>query len=127
MSDLRKPKKNYAHLNERNVADNKKFWKTVKPLLSDKLKLNKKIALVDDKICTQEIKVAEELNSFFSNIVKNLKIPKYSDTNPLAEEITNLILKLVVKCDTHPSVTASRNLNIRSHFEFSYSQLCRGI
>ena len=61
-------------LNEKDVAGNKKFWKTVKPLLSDKIKSNEKITTVgDDKIFTQEIKVAEELNSFFSNVVKKLK------------------------------------------------------
>ena len=30
--------KYYANLNEKDVADNKIFWKTVKPLLSDKIK-----------------------------------------------------------------------------------------
>ena len=78
----------------------KKFWKTVKLLLFDKLKSNKKITLVeDDKLFTQDIKVAEELNSFFPNVVKNLKILEYSETNPLAEEITNPTLKLVLKYD----------------------------
>ena len=96
----------------------KKFWKTVKPLLSDKLKSNDKITLAeDDKILTQDIKVAEELNS---NLAKNLKIPEYSKTNPLAEEIANPILKSVLKYDKHPSVTAIRNLNFSSHFEFSF-------
>ena len=93
----------------------------VKPLLSDKLKSNKKITLVeDDRIFTQDITVAEEINSFFSNVVENLQIPEYSETNPLAEEIANLILKSVLKYGKHPSVTAIRNLNIRSHFEFSF-------
>ena len=36
---LRKTNKQYyANLNEKDVADNKKIWKAVKPLLSDKLK-----------------------------------------------------------------------------------------
>ena len=66
------------------------MWKTVKPLPSDKLKSNKKITFVqDDKTFTQDIKVPEELNSFFSNVVKNLKMPEYSERNPLAEEIAN--------------------------------------
>ena len=74
---FRKTKKNcYASLNEKDIADNKKFWKTVKPLFSNNLKSNEKSTLVkDDKIFTENIKVAEELNSFFSNVVKNLKIP----------------------------------------------------
>ena len=39
---------------------------------------------------------------------------------PLAEKIANSILKSVLKYDKHPSVTALRNLSIRSHFEFSF-------
>ena len=32
----------YSNLEEKNVKDNKRFWKTVKPLLSDKLTQGKK-------------------------------------------------------------------------------------
>ena len=122
VSLLRKNKKQYyANLNEKGVADNKQFWKTVKLLLSDKIKSNEKITLVEDyKIFTQDIIVAEELNSFFSKVLKNLKIPKYNETNALAEEIANLILKSVLKYDKYPSVIAIGNLNIRFHFEFSF-------
>ena len=68
-------KKYYANLNENGAADNKIFWKSIKPLLSDKIKLNENITLVEDeKIFTQNIKVAADLNSFFSNVVKNFKI-----------------------------------------------------
>ena len=118
-------KQYYANLNEKDVADNKKLWKTVKPLLSNKIKLNKKITLVeDDKIFTQGIKVAEELNSFFSNVVKNLKILQFSEVNPLSEEIANpILIKSVLKYDKHPSVTAIRNLYLRSHFEFSFGSV----
>ena len=48
-----------------------------------------------------------------------MKFPGYRKTNPLAKEIANSILKSVLKYDKDPSVTAIRNLNIRSHFEFS--------
>ena len=44
---LRKTKKDYnGNLNEKDVIDNKKFWKTVKPLFPDKAKFSEKIALV---------------------------------------------------------------------------------
>ena len=91
-------KQYYSNLNEKNVVDNKKFWKTVKPLLFDKLKSNEKMTLEeDDKIFTKDIKLAEEVDSFFSNAVKNFKIPEYSKTNPLAKDIANPILKSVLK------------------------------
>ena len=49
-----------------------------------------------------------------------MKIFEYSETNFLAKEIGNATLKLVLKYDKHPSVTAIGNLSIRSHFEFSF-------
>ena len=49
-----------------------------------------------------------------------MKIPEYSKTNPLAEETANPILKSVLEHDKHPSAFAVRNLNTRSHFEFSF-------
>ena len=41
-------KKYYPNLNHKDIADNKQFWRTVKPLLSDKSKSNNKITLVVD-------------------------------------------------------------------------------
>ena len=49
-----------------------------------------------------------------SNILKNLKIPECSETNRLAEEIANPILKSVLKYEKHSSVTAIRNLKSSS-------------
>ena len=41
VSLLRKTKKkHYANLNHKDIADNKQFWRTVKPLLSGKSKSN---------------------------------------------------------------------------------------
>ena len=39
----------YANLNEKDLTDNKKFWRTVKPLLLDKIKLSEKIILVEQR------------------------------------------------------------------------------
>ena len=52
-----------------------------------------------------------------------MKIPEYSETNSLAKEIANPIVKPVIRYDKHPCVTAIRKLNIRSHFEFSFANV----
>ena len=83
-------------------------------------RLLKPLLLEDDKIFSQDIKVAVELKLCFSNVIKIWKIPEQTEANPLAEEIKNPILKSVIKYEKHPSVTAIGNLNIRSHFEFSF-------
>ena len=94
---MRKTKKNhYANLNLKDIADNKQFWRTVKPLLSDKSKSNEKITLVGDKITSEDKSNAEILNSFFSNAVKNLKIPEFNDINPLAENILHSVFKAIL-------------------------------
>ena len=47
VSLLRKTKTNYhANLNEKDLTDNKQFWRTIKPLLSDIIKSSEKITLV---------------------------------------------------------------------------------
>ena len=50
ISLLRKTKTNYyASSNEKVLSDNKLFWRTVKPLLSDKIKSSKKMTLIEQK------------------------------------------------------------------------------
>ena len=99
VSRLRKNKKDYyANLNVKDIVDNKQFWRTVKPLFSDKTKSNEKITLVEDEtITTQDEQNEDLLNIFFSNAVKNLKIPRFSNTNPLAERLPYTTLKAILK------------------------------
>ena len=85
VSLLRKEKEEYfARLNEKDITDNRKFWHTTKPFLSDKVKSREAIILVDNEnIKSNENEVANTFNDFFSNIVKNLKIPEYQCENDL--------------------------------------------
>ena len=106
VSLLRKAKKDYyGNLNEKDVIDNKKFWKTVKPLFSDKVKSSEKITLVhEDKIITTDDENGKILNSFFSNVVKHLKIPEFKDIDFSAECISHPALKSIMKFRNHPSL-----------------------
>ena len=59
------------NLDEKDIKDNKKFWKTIesvlpdKPINGDKIHLNENEDLIDS-----EFKTAELLNNFFLNIAK---------------------------------------------------------
>ena len=121
VSLLRKTKKDYyANLNERDIADNKKFWQTVKPLFSDKVKLKEKITLVQgEMISMEDEKNAELLNAFFSSAVSNLNIPEYCGINILAERISHPTLKAILKYKNHPSIVAINNLKKNFNFHFS--------
>ena len=99
VSLLRKTKKDYyANLNVKDIVDNKQFWRTVKPLFSAKTQSNEKIASVEDEtVTTQDEQNTELLILFFSNVVKNLKIRRFSNTNPLAEKLSDPTLKAILK------------------------------
>ena len=63
---LRRTKKKYfANINISSVTDNKKFWKTVKPLFSDKISHKGTINLaVNDTILSDDQVVAEAFNNY---------------------------------------------------------------
>ena len=76
VSLTRKPKRNYYEsLDLSNICDNKKFWTTVKPLFSNKIKSVENIVLSENGVLIKdEEKVAHIFNNFFVNIVPNLGI-----------------------------------------------------
>ena len=105
---LRKTKKTYyKNLDEKNVTDNKKFWKTVKPYLSDKSAKCDKINLNENgELLKSESETAEVFNNFFSNIVKNLKIPEYKNLNTNIENVKDRVFRAILKYKSHPSIIA---------------------
>ena len=128
----RKTKTNYyANLNKKDLTGNKQFWRTVKPLLSDKIKSSEKITLVeqrenldtdgniDDEIVNDDVKIAEIFNRFFSNAVIDLKIPDFHGAVPLADNISHPIFRAILKYANHPSTIAIKDLNNTSLFSFS--------
>ena len=49
VSLVRKSKKlYYSNLDEKKVTDNKFFWKTIKPFLSDKIASREKLTLIEE-------------------------------------------------------------------------------
>ena len=65
----------FSCLNVNSVTDNKAFWKTVKPLFSDKSANKSKITLVEkENIIIDNNKIAELMNEYFVNITDDLKL-----------------------------------------------------
>ena len=77
---------------KKDVSDDKNFWKTVKPFLSDKIVSKESILSVEnDEIISEDSKIVKSLNTCFSNIVKNLKIHGYRPHNDsLFENVSDL-------------------------------------
>ena len=132
-----KHKLTYVNLNEKDLTDNKQFWQTVKPLLSDKIKSSEKITLVeqretldtdgniDDQII--DLKTAENFNIFFSNAANDLKIPGFHGAVPLADNISHPIFRTILKYANHPSTIAIKDLNNTSLFSFSNASVAEEI
>ena len=95
VSLLRKTKKRYyENLNEKFVVDNKLFWKTLKPILSDYVTGKDEIHLIENnELKKTDQETAEVLNNFFSNIAQNLDISRYSNNKPLVSNTNDATLK----------------------------------
>ena len=70
VSLLRNEKKNfYSSLDTKAVIDNRTFWKTVKPFLSEKVTKRSKINLVEeDKIISRDEQIAKKFSEYFISI-----------------------------------------------------------
>ena len=107
VSLLRKSKKKYyENLHERNLVDNKLFWKTIKPSFSDKIVTRDRIHLTENG--EVELETAETLNNFFGNVIKNLMIPKYSEYDPSIDMVENRTITAILKYRNHPSILTIR-------------------
>ena len=102
--------------------DNRTFWRTVKPFLSNNSVENEKIILVEKKeILTKDNSVAKVQNNFFSNTVKTLGISHYMHSHPLAKEVNDPILRAIMKYRNYPSVlTTLDKYKNNSIFNFSH-------
>ena len=117
VSLLRKFKREYYNnLDVKNIIDNKTFWKTIKPFLSDKVTSTQK---KNDKIVKNDNDAARILNTFFSNILRDLKIPDYNNFDPMAENIEESVLKAILKYRNHPRIlTIGEVFKKNSQFSF---------
>ena len=73
----KKPKKQYfLNLEPKLITDNKNFWKSVKPLFSDKVTVKERINLTEnEEILSSDTNIADTLSDYFNNVVQKLNIP----------------------------------------------------
>ena len=102
---VRRAKQQYfSSLDLSLIADNKKFWKTVKPLFSDKISLKDIISLTENgKTITGDLPIAEIFNNYFSNVIRSLchrNIPK----KPGIACSQNTVSTTINEFRNHPSI-----------------------
>ena len=124
VSLLRKTKRNYyAQLDNKIVTDNRKFWKAVSPICSEKPFRKESIILKEDgKTITVNKKIAEKFNSFFSNIVKDLNIDIDLSDNTSQTNNADPVFRAIEKNANHPNILKiKRKMNDKGlTFSFKY-------
>ena len=110
VSFLRKSNRSYfENLNVRPVRDNKKFWKILVPLFSNKIKSKERITLIENgNIISSDKKVDETFHKFLSNAVKSLnifsKLKYFLILNIIsATSQTDPVLESIEKFSKHPT------------------------
>ena len=106
VSLLRKTKRDYfANLDTKIKKDNRKFWKTVNPLFSEKLQSKDSISLINEYgLITKNEDLAKTFNNFFSNIINKLGTEHVPDDESNLSNIDDPILKAISKYENHPSI-----------------------
>ena len=83
------------------------FWKTIQLLLSDQSGIRDRTSISEKgEILKTDSEIAEALNDFFSNIVKDLNISRYSELDSVAENTTETTLRAIFKYKYHPPIFA---------------------
>ena len=86
------------------IADNKNFWRIVKPLFSNKIFHRDEKSLTEDrKNMTEYLQIGETFNNYFSNIIRSLcyqNIP----TGPGIACSQNTVSTAINKFKSHPSI-----------------------
>ena len=119
ISLLKNEKKNfYSNLDTNVVIDNRTFWNTVKPLLSEKVTNHFKTNLVEgDEIISRDDQIAKKFSEYLMSIpILNMpsngyKCPDSSEQDP--------ILKILDNYKDHPSIKLIKAKNNSQVFKFS--------
>ena len=122
VSITRKAKRSYyEHLDLKDITDSKKFWATVKPLFSNKIKSTEYITLEENgKIITNDKELARIFNEFFVNIVANLRINTKHSFLINTDNENDPIEKAIAKCKNHSSIISIKKFMENSDSSFSF-------
>ena len=73
----------------KNIINSKKYWATVKPLFSNKIKSTEHITLEEnEKIINNDKELARIFNEFFVNTVPNIRIStNHNERDPIKKAI----------------------------------------
>ena len=104
------------------MTDNKKFWKSVKPLLNENIKTSSTIVLMEnDELVSEDREVANILNEYFSNVANSLNIADNNESVLPVDGISDAVTAAIEKYRSHPSVLLIKS-NCEDVEAFSFSE-----
>ena len=125
VSILRKARRSYfENLDIKNLSDKRKFWDSVKPLFSNKVRSNDYITLKEnDLLIRNEYRIANIFNTFFVNIVPNLGIEIDQQYLSNIYNISDPVEKAIKKYQKHPSISIIKKMvsSVENEASFSFT------
>ena len=115
-------KKYYNNLDLKILDDNKKFWKSIKPLFSNKHNVSQKnIVIVEiDTITSKNEEVADKLNNFFIKAVEDLEIEQFAP-NDINNAHTENIEVIIKRYERHPSILRIKGIVNTGNKTFTFT------
>ena len=86
--------RHFNNLNVKDVSENKRFWKTIKPFFTDKAKNRNNIILNENNQTIREYeKICKIFKTYFTNATKGLKLRQENKTQPFKNEESCRLIK----------------------------------
>ena len=121
---LRKTKRNYfAQLDNRILKDNRKFWKKVNPLFSEKAYQKESITIISkdtEETIIKNEELAETFNSFFNSMVDNLKIEYEINRQANVSTHPDPVWRAIETFKYHPSILKIKKFMAGKGMSFSF-------
>ena len=114
----------FMSIQSKTIDNDEKFWKTVKPLFSNKNPMSEKITLIEDaRILSNDVEVAECFNEYFCNFTDSLDIDPLFKEVPEQISVEQMVLRAITKYKDHTSIKViNQNVALNDNtFSFSHA------
>ena len=110
----------------KDFNDNKKFWATVKPVFSNKIKSAVNIFLDElGEVIRNEVKVANVFNKYFVNMVPSMGITNNHNFLSNTDTSDDPVEKIIDKYKNHPSITCIKKHITNSELFFTFQPVTK--
>ena len=103
--NVKAKKQHFMSIQSKTIDNENKFWKTVKPLFSNRNPMCEKITLIENgKILSNDEEIAECFNEYFTHITDSLDIDPLFKVVHEQQTIDEMVLRAIDKYKDHPSI-----------------------